>query len=354
MKNKFICILLYFLICVSPVLGNAQPNIVLNGLTYAPTEAILLKDDMMYLSITDLAFLTFTKFTPLESGKYTLSLANTTLVASSGSKTIRVNNVDTQLSHAPFMQEDVFYLPLTLLDILNVPYTLNEGTLSIAPLIPYSQNYDNPDTHTLLNTASNLETIPSYLSAFSSHEAIDSIIHASIADKSYLSFVDNQHFPQGNVFFNEQSKRLPYNTIQVVMRKIDTHSPTPTISSLEIFPMSVTTYSSSWEIKIGTDKFTSQSFWATFLPSHSLLQLDLNKSVDTTLMRMVYEYYRNKYNFKDDKFFVPFTQVTSTQTNTLTHDAYTHFEDKETDYTIKVHRIHPSGSIIFLVDVYKK
>jgi hypothetical protein len=352
MKYKYLISLLLLLFCF-PIFPNSVTTVLLNGISYETTHPILSKENMIFLSDQDLEALTYASITQKNSTAYEIDLGSIKFDISIDSKNVRIGRETFTLTSPLFIDQDILYLPLEILDFCGIPYHLKDTTLSFSDLIPYSQNIDRVSAHQFREATIHLENLPEQLSIFSTKESILEEISRAKQNKDYIAFLDSTFQTEVHDLLRERLRYSPYNNMQIIIRKRDPFDPY-TISSLEVIPMNVKVFSRKLDITIDDTLIPVTSLWTTFYPHESMTDVNLTKTLDVTLMRTIYEYYRNKYGLRDDKFFSPFTIVTSERTNTLIHDAYAIENNLEVDYTIKVHRIHPSGSLVFLVDLYKK
>jgi hypothetical protein len=352
MKNKFFVFLLTLLFAL-PLYGVDSPRIVLNGIAYKEVHPLVEKNENLFVSKEDFMLLTYAKIESNQNQTYTIHLGSVRFTLSPHSTEVRIGRETFRLDTTLFIQEETLYIPLEVLDLVGISYQFENNVLSISDVIPYSQNIDRVSSHTFKEAELHLENLPSQLTIFSTEESLLKEIQTAKEDKNYLAFLDRTFQPEVHELLRQRLRTSPYNNIQVILRVpelFEEHS----ISSFEVLPMTIDVFSKRLDVTIGDTLTPITSLWTTFYPHESMTSVDITKTMDVTLMRTVYEYYRNKYHLRDDTFFSPFTMVTSDRTNTLIHDAYAIENGQEVGYTIRVHRVHPSGTLTFLVDLYRK
>ncbi|MEG0388994.1 MAG: hypothetical protein RR582_11750, partial [Niameybacter sp.] len=123
-------------------------------------------------------------------------------------------------------------------------------------------------------------------------------------------------------------------------------------------PLKIEFSGNNLRLRLGEEKIDYPMVWATYYPKQSLTEMDLQKTFDATLMHALYEHYRNTYDLKDDKYFMPYSLISSEGTNQMLRLAYsTSFKaddsltELETPYTLRMQRVHPSGRIHYIVDI---
>lgn len=356
MKNKIVWVTLLSLLIVCPIFATTQYSVYLNGISYTTQHPLIEKNDTLYISLEELAIMTLS---PLEhvDDSYTLTLHDSKVSLRDKFLSYSVGNEKKVLPEAPFSVDDLLYVPVTFLDDLDYPYTLDleNNIFTLEALTPYSRNVDKIDNHTFKALDESLKVLPAHVNAFCSDEAVAEALNTALLEKQYIAFMDNSSFETVYNSFNAKFSFSPYSNIQVTIREIDTQTYPNKITRTTTLPAKVKMSPHTFKLSIGDEQFDYPMIWPTFYPSKSFTDQDLTKTIDVTLMHALYEYYRNHYDLRDDIYFSPFTTVTSDRTGTMSHDAYSLSVDKvETHYTVKVYRTHPSGSIHYMIDIIAK
>lgn len=357
MKNKFILLIFLVFLITNPILGKSTSAIILNGMHYESNYPIIVKDNTPFIAIETLGDLTAS---PIEVNKtYTINLNSKLIKFSPLTPEITIGTKKVLLNASPFWSHDTLYIPVTLLDSVNYPYSWENGILSMYSTIPYSQNTDSPNTHLFIESIPNLIKYPNYINTMASHSFMSESLAQALESNSYLSFMDTTY--KQTVYKRLKHKLLasPYNNMSIAFRTLTIDGEYTALSPYIIKPFSVDLLDNSLNFNIDGQTLAYDNIWATFLPSQSLIKLDLDKSIDATLMRVLYQYYRDLNNLKDDTFFSPVYLLTNTRTNTFIQNAYTstraNWDIISTplthEYTVSIHRVHTTGKLTFVIDL---
>lgn len=354
-NNLFISCLFYFLFSLS-TFASTSYTVNLNGLIYEPKHTIIEQNNQPYVALSDLASMLFIGVTS-EGESYHLSTATGTLSLRANYQAYTFNHTKAQLPHAPRLINDILYIPMDLLSIIGYPcsYDIDENTLSLTTLTPLSRNKELTDKHLFVATTENLEQLPSHVKAFSSEKAITTELDAALKSESYIAFTDKTLQNSVRDYFTPRLKYSPYDNMHVVFRHIDSDATPTHIDAVVSLPLEVTLTSQGLSLLIGEEVFDYPMYWATYSPAHSFTEQNISKTAETTIIRALYEYYRNTYDLRDDKYFSPFTVLSSDQTNTFKHGVYTlDSNNHEVHYDLFIHRVHPSGAMYYVIDLVKK
>lgn len=362
MKNISKIVLLLFVLLITPVYAHTGYTFKVNNILYNLDTPLILKNNTLYIAADELAEITFSLLTEKE-GSYTLNLQGQNIHMTANKLNFISDSKTYTFSAPPFMLEDTLYIPIDFLNVLDYPLEVDTTSKVVRLNIPtaYSQNVDNPSDHQFISSTYNLTHLPAHLLSLSSEEAILQDIQSAQLAKQYISFLDNTHKAQLADFINRRIGYSPYNNIQVSFRVLNTHTYPNEITDTLTLPLKIGFSANNLVLHLGEQKIDSPMYWVAFYPKETLTEIDLNKSFDATLMRALYEYYRNTYELKDDKFFSPLTLISSGRTNEMLHAAYSlsfkadnSLKEYESTYTIKVNRIHPSGTMHYIVDIISK
>lgn len=362
MKNyiKLICILC--LLLMTPVYANTQYTLKVNDISYQLSTPLIERNDTLYMDLNELANILFTHVT-VDQETYVLNFQDKTYELKGNVKTVSKGIEKYILSTPPVAIDNKVYVPIELFEIILGKDNLDiaQGNIQITCPTLFSRNSDSPEEHTYILSPYNLNNLPKHIMALSTEDTITNAINTAITNKDYISFLDNSNQTKVTDYLRSRLTFSPYNNIQVSYRIINTHTYPNQITDTVTLPLKIDFYGSTIRLKLGEDQWTYPTIWSTYYPKRSLADMDLQKSVDTTIMRALYEYYRNKHDLRDDKYFSPFTISSSNRTNEMLHDAYSisyrnddTLKEYETSYTISIQRIHQSGKLHFVIDIISK
>lgn len=354
MKQKILSILLLVLLLVTPIMAEEQAyTITLNGISFSPSAPLILKDNNLFITLEDLSDMLFAPLTYSDS-TYKFTANNQKIELNSQSYTYLSNSKQKTLPSSTFSTNNLVYVPVQLLEDLGYTFTLDTNTkvLSVSTITPYSRNADDPKDHSFIPSKNNLENVPSHVIDFSSHSQFQKAIDTAIQHKQYISFLDNSSFRDVYNTFSPKLAVSPYHNISITFRALDTSTYPAVIKDTITLPVSIKMTPDSFKVTIGEETIDYTGLWATYYPAHSLTDIDLDKTADATLMRIFYTYYRNRYDLRDDTYFSPYATITSDRTNVMSHGAYSlSHEELKTDYMINVYRVHPTGSMHYMIDI---
>lgn len=348
MKNKLLIIVLFLLFLTSPVSADTDYTITLNHMTYSPRHPVYSKEHMLYLSTDDFTSLTYGQITPKDS-TYTLTIQGHTLTFTPNERIASIDGKTTILTHMPILLNSLVYLPVEFLTSIQYPYTLDTDKLQLTlfSLPPYARTSDAYKDHAFMNT--NSATFLQELKALASESTALTLLSEAKRKNNYISFVDNG---DKEVLFNRiHSELLKSKPMRVVMRDIDFLSPSPKVSVLKQLPLSAKVTSNTLLTELGKDKMAYNCIWAAYMPSDDPLKIDITKSIDSTLMRMLYEYYRNQYDLKDDLHFSPVVTIHTDRSDYVAYTVYSdHLQDLQHQYEIIIYKTIETDYITYFID----
>ncbi len=335
MKRKlFIFTLLASLILtLTPLVATPQFELIVNGVPYTPGTPLIMRDDRLYITPEDASDILLTPY-------------------------VMEDLVD-DFKDAMIYQNGIAYMPVYKLSSYHVDaaFTPATATLSLTTEAPFSQNRDNYEKHTFEAATYNLINVPSHVPALSSEAAFAQAIEDATSENAYIGFLDSEAYKRARDVFDIKFDKSPYNNIYLTFRTIDQSSFPHQLTQLETIPVTVEMTREGLALTLEDETCLVDSFWTMFYPNVSLTEADLHKSVDTTLMMFFYNYYCTRYDLRDDTYFSPFITIEGDRTHTLEHGVYslTHqtlgAPDVQTDYLLKLYRVHPSGSMHFIIDL---
>lgn len=360
MKNSFkMLVLVLILFCVSPLQASTTYSFKVNNILYNLESPLIQKNDAFYITAQELADITFGTLTQ-NNDSYTLSLQGKAIQFAPHKLTFTMSGQTYTFSALPFMLSERLYIPIDFLKILDYPLEIDVTNQEICLDIPspYSRNVDTPSEHSFIDSTYNLKNLPAHLLSLSNTEDITAAIDSATTSKYYMSFLDNTNKNKLADFIRTRITYSPYNNMKVSFRVINTHTYPNIFMDTVTHPLKIGFSGNDLILYIGDTHVDYPMYWTTFYPNKSLTQMDVHKSFDATLMRALYEYYRNAYELKDDKYFEPFALIKSDRTNEMLHGVYSlsfkaddTLQEYESAYTIRVSRVHPSGSIHYIVDL---
>ncbi|MGL4344223.1 MAG: stalk domain-containing protein [Cellulosilyticaceae bacterium] len=357
-KRQLIIGLLCLLLCF-PVLAAEQSfSINLNGMPYTTQNPVMLQEETPYVALDELENLLLATITAVSPTRSTVKIGNNTLEVSVNNRQVKQSAKNHTLAEPVLSFNEKLYVPITLLlDLIQYPYDWDakNNVLELTTLAPSSTNSNSPDTHLFIPCRENLKNYPNYLVSFSSPEALDNKITTALKKDSYLAFVDSTHVTDLLSLTKEKINRSPYHNITLMVREIDFLGNEPVIKDFKTYPVQLEPSSDELTLVIGADRIKATNYWSAFYPGQSLTEMDVDVSLDATLMRHFYYYFRDMHDLKDDKYFKSVIEFEDVRTTTLKQDVYTlSLQNEMTPYTVCIYRLHPSGAITYVVDLIKK
>ncbi|MGL4800308.1 MAG: hypothetical protein ACRCWY_13075, partial [Cellulosilyticaceae bacterium] len=356
MKQKILSIFLLLLLLVTPIVAEDQAyTILLNDIPYTTSAPLLTKDDNLLIALEDFSKLTFTPITQ-DKNTYHFNFGTKRVVLESNTRVCKISSTNVILPYPTLIVDGVPYISVGIFEALGIPHTLDVASklLSLPHSVPFSRNIDKPEDHRFLESKSNLEQVASHILQLSSDVIFKTTLDHSLATKGYMGYMDNTHWQTIASELEMKMGYSPYHAISVTFRELDTTVYPNVLKNTVTYPVSIRPRNQTLHITFNDQTLPYHGLWSVFYPSHSLTAMDIQKTIDATLMRAFYEYYRNTYDLRDDKYFSPLITLTSDRTNTMTHGAYSlSHEGVETHYNVHVYRVHPSGAIRYIVDIEK-
>lgn len=352
MKKLFIIfsLLIGLLSFSSPTFAAEQtPMLLLNQMGYKPQYAPLLLKNKLYMSGPDLAAMTYGDFTQTDN-TVTLHIQSTTYIYFLEEHRMTRNGFKYIPNDKIYVSEDqVVYFPLCILDDFSYPYSLSDNTLQISPLMPYSLATDTPNSHHKLplEKTSYLDLLGKYYS----EEEIASLISEAKAHNDYLSLISVTQKDNCYKLLKEVAAYMPQVTVH--LRHIDLSTGEPMICQFNSFPLTYDFTGEFLAFKLGSTKLTCNCFWATYNPSSSSkdIEIDIDKSLDVMTMRTLYEYYRDTYGIKDDLSLSPIIKVSQARADYMTYDVYFNDDISHKTYQIKLYKETGASQINYYIDI---
>lgn len=351
MKKTFLSILLLCICLICPLqattLTQAVPTLKLNNLTYIPVHPALLLNEMLYVSAEDLAAMTYGTLTSTEDTTL-LTIQGQKISFRDKSRYIKVDNITKIMPISSLTHNEVIYLPVSLLDTIDYPYTLSkDGTsLLINPLLPYSLATDTAESHKLLPT--HYKTLEEIFDPLAIDESSSALIKSALINNQYLSFISTNYKKDALV---TMKKTIPNDKqIKVHFRSLNTSSSIPALSTFTTYPVQYALDSNGLELQLDDDKLIYSVFWSTYNPSTHTTSIDLNKSLDVMIMRSLYEYYRNQYDLKDDLNLSPIINVQMGRSDAISYRVYLDQPDTTLEYKVMIYKQSFSDTTHYYVD----
>lgn len=351
MKKIFLSILCLCICLIYPLeattLTQTVPTLELNNLTYLPIHPALMQNKVLYVSAEDLASLTYGTFTSTEAD-YLLTIQGKKISFTSGSRYIKVDGIIKLLPISTLTHNEVIYLPVSLLDTIDYPYSLSEdGTsLRIDPLLPYSLATDTAGSHKLL--ATHYKSLEEIFDPLTMDKSSSSLIQTAVKNNQYLSFISAAYKKDA---LEAMKKFIPNDKqINVHFRSLKTFSNSPTVSQFTTYPVQYTLDSEGLNLQLGDNKLTYSLFWSTYNPSTHSTDIDLNKSLDMMIMRSLYEYYRAQYDLKDDLNLSPIMNIQMGRSDTLSYRVYLDEAHTSLEYEVLIYKQSFADTIHYYID----
>lgn len=358
MNKRLLFIGLLCLMFLLPTFGNQTVAINLNGMAYTPETPVIIQEQTPYVALGELENLVLATITQKSLTRYDIKIGKDTYELVVGGKQLKTAGRSIVLSEPVLSFDNKPYVPITiLLDAIDYPHTWDEdgNTLSLSVMAPYSMNSNTPSGHKFVESKDNLKNYPKHLIAFSSEEAINQKVATALSQQNYLAFVDSTHVSEVLALTKDKIKTSPYNDIKLMVRDVDFLGDQVTLKGFKTYPIRLDPSSSELAITIGDETLKCTNYWSAFYPGESLTEMDVDVSLDATLMRHFYYYFRDQNDLRDDKFFKSTLTLSNIRTTTLKQDVYTlSHEGDTTAYEVVIYRVHPSGSINYIVDLIKK
>lgn len=353
MKNKiklfFGCFL--FLLLTISTMAKSTCTIYLNGNQYKPMYEPILKQNMLFVSIDDLCFLTY-GHTNTSNKQLTFSLQNHVVKLSSGERIISLDNKAVILKHIPFHTNNVLYVPICVLDYLHYPYQFDSknNVLTIEALTPLYRDFYYPKRNKLI---SSYRSISTYLPIGYSKTEFNQLLHDVKLYNQSIAFLDGIQRESLLTFAQNTLKEAPYHKMSVIFRDNTLANKNGKVGKLLKLPLAASVEKNTLTVQIGEDTISMSCLWSAYVPAENINKLDAYRSLDSTLLRIIYEYYRNRYDLKDDIFFTPAIILPNNKLVQYSHDVYvTPLHAPTTSYKVVVSHLPLQQETTFLVDIF--
>lgn len=358
MKKRLFLIGLLSMLFLLPVFGANTFSVILNGMAYTPQTQLIIHENTPYVPLSELENLVLATSKSLSTSRHEVKIGNNTLEFTVNGRQVKLGQQKYVLTHPILSFDQKTYVPITeLLDLIQYPYTWNKDTnvLTLNAQVPYSTNSNDPTSHRFNDSRDNLKDYPKHLIAFTSPEVITQRVQEAIFQNNYLAFVDSTHINEVLSLSKEKVKTSPYNNISVKIRELGVVQDSLVLKGFKTVPLELVSTNQKLMLKIGDALVDCSNYWSAFYPSQSLTQMDMDMSLDATIMRNLYYYFRDQYDLRDDKFFTPTLTLSDLRTTTLNQEVYhLSLKNRATDYEVSIYRVHPSGSITYIIDLIKK
>ena len=340
---------------MSPIyaeVSSSQPSITLNQLTYLPIHEPKVIENTLYLSNEDFVALTYGELETRDQDEI-LTIQNIKLTYTSESRTFKVN-ADTKVLETPvYTIDEITYLPITILDLMDYPYTISKDqlSLSIKSILPYSTSPDSPSSHQLFST--DYQSFTEILGSIISENEIKDLVHTAQSNQSYISLMSTTYKDDCLDLLKEMVHLDNANGLQVNVhfRQLDCTKSSPVVSNLISLPARYEISQHALALTIGKETYKNPFFWATYNPSQNdSISIDLNKSLDIMVMRTLYAYYRDQHDLKDDLQTSPICIVQTGASDQLCYRVYLDNELSNIEYQVVLYKKSTANAIDYYVD----
>ncbi len=348
MKNTLLTVILFLFLAAYPAYGNTSYTLTLNGITYTPKHDLHKINKSLYLSADDFTALTYSRITS-ENKQYVLDIKGHVIKFTANDRIAHVNGKVTVLTHMPLLINKQLYMPVSILNYIHFPYKQSEETLLLAfdAVVPYSKISDSYEDHLLME--SKITNLTHSLKALLPAPLAANLLDEAKKNDDYISFIDNTD--KDSLLELMRLNLIKGKNIQVAFREIDVISDSPKVSGLKYMPLSLKTDDNNLIAEFGEKTLTYNCIWAAYMPSDSRHKIDVSKSLDATLMRMLYEYFRDQYDLKDDLYFSPVVPIKNARTNSIAFRTYSdHITNQKLIYDVVVYKTIDHKQITYTVD----
>lgn len=334
---------------------DSSYTITLNHVAYRPSHPIVEKDGYVYLSIEDLCSLTYgtyTSSTTNDAATYQMVLQKHRIACTLNSSKAYVDGAQKPLKGTLYLQEDTVYVPLHLLELAEIDYTFDEQTNSFnfKPAVPYSTTTDSYKEHRLLEVS---ETdLQGLLTPLVTNENISTLYASLKKNQQYVSLLSS--YAKQNLLAALQKRLKDFPELEFVFRENDFLSPSPALTKLTTKPFTTKFNGDTLQLQFEDQTLSSSSCYLTFTPLSSKSGIDIDETLHTMIMRILYEYYRDYYNLKDDVNFSPITLTQMDRTNSISYAVYYNaINGSSTHYTLSIYKQLVDGRVRYVIDLVK-
>nr|WP_302597874.1 stalk domain-containing protein [uncultured Cellulosilyticum sp.] len=351
MKKHLLLFLVVLVLFITPLYANTTKTIYLNDFLYQPIHKVLSKDDTTYISLEDLNQLTYSSYTQTDNS-LVIDFNGTTIKTDIDSRLLKVGNTTFTLSSPIALINDVIYIPTQFFTVLNYTYAENDASLSFTSPTPYSTTTDSYKGHTKISAGdTNLADLVK--DASTTPEEGEILLKDAIKNNRYLVLPFKSPSPQ---LLNALRTNLKSSKpMEIVVRKADFLSKTPSISTLETVPITPLLDGEKLSIKINATTLTSTFFELAFNPSDDTNLIDSDKTFDAILTRLIYSYYRDYYHLKDDVHFSPVSTIEMKRSDAMHFKVYLNevMDTVPSSYEMIISKQMHADRISYLVDFVK-
>ena len=352
MKKQLYLFCLLFAILALPLMVYAQdhsPLLTVNHLTYQAENTPLIIKETLYLSGQDLADITYGTYTQTEQ-MATLKIQSHVFTYDLLTGQCTHNNVKyLPEARIQLIDQSLVYFPITVLTDSQYPFTYENEHLSLNTLEPYSTATDRASDHKKLDI--HLDSFDALFAPLSSTLNISALVADAKKEHTYLSLLSVDH--------KKESFRMMKNlidetkTTSVHFRHVDYKNTGVILGHFDTFPIQYRIDDDVLSLSFNKNKFSSSNFWATYDPYNITTDIDINKSLDVMLMRLLYEYYRDHLELKDDLWVSPVLKTTCSRSDAMTYDVYFPNDESHQIYQLIIYKKTGSETIDFYIDLIK-
>ena len=351
MKKWLLSICLICSLMMTPLYAHTTPTLTLNNMSYTPIHPTYTYHNISYISLDDLQALTYLSY-QISDNKIYLNFNGDLITLSINSKKLYLNNDLLNMQAPVRFINDIIYIPITLLDTLNYNYTYDHSAFHFISPLPYSQTTDTYKDHTLVELpAGSLHTLTnSYLN---SDEQTTKLLDTACTNHQYIMLPFTSSYEVLRTALKEDLKdSFP---MEVAFREIDLLSQeAPTISQFKTTAITPLLDDNGLILKIDDTTLRTTCFEAAFNPDDELTPIDSTKTIDAMVMRLLYQYVRDNYNFKDDAHFSEVSLINMARSDHMRFKVY--FDDtltgEKATYEIIISKQIQNSHLRYTVDFY--
>lgn len=353
MKKQLYLLCLLFAILALPLMiyaTEAMPTITLNNLNYKAEKNPLIIKDTLFLSGPDLAAMTYGTYK--QSDKLaTLTIQNHifTYDLITGKSTHNGINYLPE-ARIQLIDQSIVYFPITLLDDCDYPYSYTNNHLSLTACMPYSPATDQAKDHRTFQTT--IKDYSELLTPLLNEEEAHKLVADAKKQHYYISFISLDH--KKECFSSMKNLYYPIPTMNVHFRQVEQAGSTPTLMQLDTYPISYRFDEDTLSLSFDKNKLSSPCFWAAYDPYSLSTAIDINKSFDIMILRLLYEYYRDSLQLKDDVSLSPILKMTYARSDYMIYDVYMPSDSSHKHYQLILYKCTGANTIDYYIDLLKQ
>ncbi len=347
-QRNFISILFTWIVLSISTLASSSLNISINGILYTPVHSPLTNENGLFLSLEDLSNITFSSFSEESNGNYSWTFNDTNCKITVGSKILTSQSKTEYLNSAPIIVDDVLYLPITILKNTQTPYILDKKNtqLEIGISMPYSRYKDSYSSHSLLETE--FKSLNEVFSPLISNST--ELINNACKYNQYIGFASSSY---KKPILDGFSKIIDDSMqMEVVFRNFNSLSYPHSVSTSNVVPMEVSLDNDEIKLSLGEATEIIDCIFTVYNPNQKTPSIDINKSFDMTIMRKLYENFRNANDLKDDASFSPITTIQTGLCDSISYNVYSdHFVTHTPNYVVTIYKQVLKDKIRYIIDM---